>query len=53
MDEYHQVREQVQNGDFTKESQNLPFQMSRNCEMGIADKGNIVIGVDFLAFGPI
>lgn len=30
-------------------SWDLPFQISRNCEVGINDNMNIVIGVDFLA----
>lgn len=30
-------------------SWDLPFQISRNCEVGITDNVNIVIGVDFLA----
>lgn len=34
-------------------SWDLPFQINRNCEVGITDKVNIVIGVDFLALGQI
>jgi len=30
-------------------SWDLPFQISRNCEVGITDNVNTVIGVDFLA----
>lgn len=35
------------------ESWNLPFQISRRCEVGITDNVNIVIGADFLAPGRI
>lgn len=49
MDKYHHVIEQYKNGNFTMESWNLPFQISRSCEVGITDNVNIVIGADFLA----
>ena len=37
MDKYHHVIEQYKNGNFTMESWNLPFQISRSCEVGITD----------------
>lgn len=51
MDKYHHVIESYKNGNFTMESWNLPFQISRSCEVGITDNVNTVIGADFLAPG--
>lgn len=45
MDKYHHVIEEDKNGNFTMESWNLPFQISRSCEVGITDNANIVIGL--------
>lgn len=53
MDKYHHVIERYKNGNLTMESWNLPFQISRSCEVGITDNVNIVIGADFLAPGRI
>lgn len=46
MDKYHHVIERYKNGNLTMESWNLPFQISRSCEVGITDNVNIVIGAD-------
>lgn len=45
MDKYHHVIERYKNGNLTMESWNLPFQISRSCEVGITDNVNIVIGL--------